>query len=544
MALIFKPRTLISSSNVDTMLLKSLLPETRLTFINSGNFAPNYINDSIHHSLLQTVPGNGSPVFTLSASNQIFSIIQNTDIIAEFREINDVPNFTVLGTNYATNYTLLPGSPLPQKAFVAQDYNAGSPSQFAGFGYSSGILNYQIPTRSAIHAFYAANTANTSVEWMRIQENNGLAQVGIGTNIINSNIALQVNGNVAINGNLTLTGNLNAFIDTSTFVQINSNTGRISSNVMPNKILYLNASNMIDTSVLPVSYNFQYLKSQKNIGIGTKVPLQKLHVQGTTTITDRLGINNIYPSSSLHVIQSSGSIPTSIFENNSGGDILQSYISGSPAVVFSGTHPGVGIGTSIVQMQNTLEVNGNGVFKGSLACSSLSINSLTTQNFNINDPIFGSIFQLTNVTYQDQTTGFAIKCMVPLQCYGGTSTHEAIAADYISSASSGTVHILNSKLQVDYDLLLNAPPIVASDIRLKDDILPIENALDKLEKIRGYTYKYKDTGEKCAGVIAQELIKILPEAVKLNSETDMYGVKYDAIIALLIEAIHELRKNK
>ena len=82
-----------------------------------------------------------------------------------------------------------------------------------------------------------------------------------------------------------------------------------------------------------------------------------------------------------------------------------------------------------------------------------------------------------------------------------------------------------------------------SDITLKENIQPIENALDKVSKIRGVTFNYIDTPDKrVPGVIAQELQEVLPEAV-YETENGKLAVRYDNTIALLLEAIKELKKE-
>ena len=79
-----------------------------------------------------------------------------------------------------------------------------------------------------------------------------------------------------------------------------------------------------------------------------------------------------------------------------------------------------------------------------------------------------------------------------------------------------------------------------SDERLKENIVIIENALDKVNAIRGVTYNRNDIEEtnRHAGVIAQEVEKVLPEVVA----TDDQGIKhvaYGNMVGLLIEAIKE-----
>ena len=77
-----------------------------------------------------------------------------------------------------------------------------------------------------------------------------------------------------------------------------------------------------------------------------------------------------------------------------------------------------------------------------------------------------------------------------------------------------------------------------SDIRLKTDIEVIPDALAKVEQLRGVTYKRIDSGERQTGLIAQEVQKVLPEAV---SGDDMLSVAYGNLVGLLVEAIKELK---
>ncbi|NBP03213.1 MAG: tail fiber domain-containing protein, partial [Proteobacteria bacterium] len=89
----------------------------------------------------------------------------------------------------------------------------------------------------------------------------------------------------------------------------------------------------------------------------------------------------------------------------------------------------------------------------------------------------------------------------------------------------------------------------ASDERLKTNIKPIQNAVDKVLKLRGFTYNFNEIGERLgfntslihSGVSAQEVQAVLPEAVCAAPASDEYlTVKYDKLVPLLIEAIKEL----
>jgi len=84
-----------------------------------------------------------------------------------------------------------------------------------------------------------------------------------------------------------------------------------------------------------------------------------------------------------------------------------------------------------------------------------------------------------------------------------------------------------------------------SDLRLKENIEVIPNALEKVKQIRGVTYTRNDTEDKdtrYAGVIAQEVMKVLPEVI-MGSEETQYSVAYGNMVGLLIEAIKELNSK-
>lgn len=85
--------------------------------------------------------------------------------------------------------------------------------------------------------------------------------------------------------------------------------------------------------------------------------------------------------------------------------------------------------------------------------------------------------------------------------------------------------------------------VVFSDSRIKEQVIPIEDALSKLDKIKGYTFLKKGSTTRTCGLIAQELIQVLPEAVHTHAPTGLLTIAYDNVIALLVNSIQELRKE-
>ena len=98
----------------------------------------------------------------------------------------------------------------------------------------------------------------------------------------------------------------------------------------------------------------------------------------------------------------------------------------------------------------------------------------------------------------------------------------------------------------------NVTAYYSSDSRLKENILPILNALAKTTQIQGVNFDWtqayiNDHGgvdstflrKTTVGVIAQEIEKVLPEAV-VDRDTGYKAVRYELIVPLLIQAIKEL----
>ena len=103
----------------------------------------------------------------------------------------------------------------------------------------------------------------------------------------------------------------------------------------------------------------------------------------------------------------------------------------------------------------------------------------------------------------------------------------------------------------------------SSDMRLKTNINILQNPLEKLSKLNGFTYNWNDranelvgydTNESIVGMFAQDVQEVLPEAVRIapfdsdgegNSKSgeNYLTVQYEKVVPLLVEAIKELKKE-
>jgi len=112
----------------------------------------------------------------------------------------------------------------------------------------------------------------------------------------------------------------------------------------------------------------------------------------------------------------------------------------------------------------------------------------------------------------------------------GTSSHK-----WYSGATNTLV------LDGSGNLVATANVSAYSDARLKEGVERISDALAKIGQLGGYTYTRVDIpgGKRSTGVIAQEVQKVLPEAVQTNSG-GLLSVSYGNMVGLLIEGIKEL----
>ncbi len=133
------------------------------------------------------------------------------------------------------------------------------------------------------------------------------------------------------------------------------------------------------------------------------------------------------------------------------------------------------------------------------------------------------------------------------------SNSQYVRADYVASThqwyqgdtSTVNVHMDltgSGVLTVKNDIVAFGSP---SDKRLKENIKPIESALDKVSKLQGVTFDWKKSDsildiKEDIGFIAQDVQKVVPELVRENKD-GMLSMRHQGIAPILLEAIKELK---
>jgi hypothetical protein len=127
------------------------------------------------------------------------------------------------------------------------------------------------------------------------------------------------------------------------------------------------------------------------------------------------------------------------------------------------------------------------------------------------------------------------------QNLGTSTTGVQFASLGIGTAPDATYEL---KIQGDVAASGDIVAYYTSDKRLKNNIQPIQNALDKVNELGGYTFDWNEELQKARkghdiGVIAQEVQSVLPEVV-VERDNGYLGVDYQKLVPVLIEAIKEL----
>jgi hypothetical protein len=198
----------------------------------------------------------------------------------------------------------------------------------------------------------------------------------------------------------------------------------------------------------------------------------------------------------------------------------------------------------------TLETarNINGVsFNGS---AGITITANTTNTLTIGTGLSGTSFNgssavtiaNTGVTSNVAGTGVTVSggtgaVTISIGQAVATTSNVQFGSIGVGMAASGT----SGRIDAANDIVAFS----SSDIRFKENITPIENALEKISKISGNTYDWKAENKaehgyegNDVGVIAQEIEAVLPQLVQTR-ENGFKAVKYDKLVALLIEGIKE-----
>jgi hypothetical protein len=189
--------------------------------------------------------------------------------------------------------------------------------------------------------------------------------------------------------------------------------------------------------------------------------------------------------------------------------------------------------TNFVSNFNTI---GNVIFTKNNNLGVNNVNPLYTLD------ILGTV-NINNTVVSDNSTSGAFLIN------GGVSISKTSNA---TSTTSGGALTIAGGMSVSKDIYVGGTVVSSSDIRLKTNLRPIENILDKIDNIRTVKYNNKDDSDKIDhfGFLAQDFENDFPELLKSEKSTEnnfvfdsYYALDYSRVTVLLMKCIKELKEE-
>ena len=261
------------------------------------------------------------------------------------------------------------------------------------------------------------------------------------------------------------------------------------------------------------------ITSTGNVGVGTTAPASKLDVVGDARFGDGNNFNPLIQFAGSGRVESSpgysfvGDLDTGMFNPNTGNTLA--FATGGTERMRITSGGNVGIGTS--SPLSRFDINNTYV-------------SDTTSQVIIRDNTGGGLLM--------GGTGGAARWLQAQDYTGAATYYNLLLNPRGGNILLGTTTDNGERLYVSGAIRATSTITANSDIRIKSNITKIENALEKVGQISGYTYNTTYDDKRHGGVIAQEIDKVFPEIVNTGND-GLMGVEYGNISALLIEAIKE-----
>ena len=530
----------------------SIIPNNNIGF---GTTAPNYFTHIFNQNNVATLHLDNkgqSNAFEVNTNNlQQFTIDVNGNV-----GIGSTLPIGALNINGQILMNTGSGSGIAQYSFA----NASNSGIYSTNSSNIGIvcggsniltainqkLNVHVPlsvysaTTNNSNIFSVFKNYNQTVPYLTVASN---GCIGIGT--VNPQYPLTLNGNAGITGNIYPTANAIYDLGSSTMrwrdiylsgnsidldgtkIKRNANDGSIA--LRDNNGLQRLVANDIqigDSTTPSIIYiqsgaynNIQF--TSVNNSTGNSVQFTPLFLNN-----DALDVGIANGNGALHVVSRSN-LTGAIIDQASTGDVLQLYANSTQRLVTVKKNGNVGIGTSSPIYPFVVSAN-NSSYSAMFQQSNINGNVATFQN---------AVGNSININSQGYLGVNTMNPQNPLHVSG--SQFFDGPGVFNSSVT------INTNLTVIGDAVAHGNQVVDSDYRLKTDLNRIENALDKVKTLTGYTFTKIDTGKLSTGLIAQEVQAILPEAVTISriekeTGTEYLGLAYGNLMGLIVEAIKEL----
>jgi len=495
-------------------------------------------NNTIINSLIAYTSSNSTIVNNLIAYTSSFQTTYNTfssSVNTQFTNVNNSltslnaytsSNTTIVNNliNYTSSNNTIINNLIAYTSSFQTTYNTFSSSVNTQFINTNTVLNNLIAYTSSFQTTY--NTFSSSVNTQFSNVNTSLTSLNSYTSSLNITIGSffrQGGNSFGTTAILGTNDNFPLLFETNNTSRLSiSSAGNIdiakSVNISENLVINGSTSiySILYDSVLSAGSANQFLRSNNTSVQWTTI--QMSHINGLLNYTS--------------------SISSSIFGINNSLTSLNAYTSSNNTIV----NNLIAYTSSFQTTYNTFSSSVNTQFSN----TNTSLTSLNAYTSSLNITI-GSFFRQGGNSF-GQSGSLGTNDNFPLTFKVNNSTKVILTPD--GKFTIGTVGTTSGLLNVGGDIIATGDVSAQSpsDIRLKNNIIKIQNASDILSKLNGYTFEWNDKqtlyneGTKDLGLIAQEVEKVFPQIV--GKRYDGYkSIKYDRLIPILVEAFNDLKKE-
>ncbi len=127
--------------------------------------------------------------------------------------------------------------------------------------------------------------------------------------------------------------------------------------------------------------------------------------------------------------------------------------------------------------------------------------------------------------------------------FGRTDGTKMIICDNITNSVINSPCDIKGRLNINGVVMATGDIVGMSDKRIKKNIKIISNPWDIVNSLHGYTYKLKSDNSDHIGLIAQEVERVIPEAVHTDPESGYKAIAYGNIAGLFVELLNDVNKR-
>lgn len=336
--------------------------------------------------------------------------------------------------------------------------------------------------------------------------------------------SVQSSGNLALGRNVVTKYSADTSEHAKLRVAAGTNTGFSAQEFKSNgeiRFYGQSGNTILDTVANTDAFTNMIIDSVGNVGVGLTNPSEKLEVEdGNIQIKTNGTMTSVGAPAGLRIFSKNSANLDYLNIAWMGEDLfgIQSSDSGTHKALALNPYGGkVGVGTGVDLPVYTLHVQGTSGVIDSVG----SMIGLNSRNDSVLDVINNS----------------ATKRSFSIHHFSGSNT----MTQWYNCIGPCTEKF---NFDVNGNMWIAGTLTQASDERLKEDIQPLENNLEKISQLNGVTYQWKNKryDETQIGLIAQDVERVYPEAVRKNAD-GFLSVGYQNLVAPIIEAIKELNKK-